>query len=394
MTEGVKKLNNTEIGRRLRVARESMNLTQANVAREINMARTTLISIEQGQRRIRINELQKLAALYKISANAILRDEVVCPDLVPRFRRLGQSTDTTVEEAIQILNVLVSAETELENALGIKRVKQYLPERQVLHGDIRERAEQNAQELRNWLGLGPGLILDIVSILEQRLGIRVYLRKIDSKISGLFAYGEDVGACILLNANHPIDRIRQSAAHELGHFYLARQRVEILTKDNVPNSREERYANHFARCFLTPAREVKERFANITAGQSHFTRRHVIILAHEGGVSREAMVRRLEELSLVKKGTWDWFLSNGGITDEQARQVLGDLPERHVGVSQSGRFVPPRLGLLVREASKRNLYSEGQFAQLLRLSRHEVREVLDGVEKEQEEANEISRLPN
>ena len=393
MANGIRRLSNTDVGRRLRTARESAALTQADVAREINMARTTLVSIEKGQRRVRIDELQKLAALYKTSANAILRHETVCPDLVPRFRRLRQSTNTAVEKAVQLLNGLVSAETELEAALGIKHARRYLPERQILPGDIKEQAEQNAQELRNWLGLGPGPILDIVSMLDQRLGIRVYIRKIDSKISGLFAYEESVGACVLLNANHPVDRIRQSAAHELGHFYSARQRVEIYTED-LPNSREERYADHFARCFLTPAREVKERFVNITAGQSHFTRRHVILLAHQNGVSREAMVRRLEELSLVKRGTWDWFLSNGGITDEQAREVLGNLPERHVSVLLSGGLVPPRLSLLAREVSKRNLYSESQLAQLLRLSRYEVREVLDGVENEQEEANEIFRLPN
>ena len=394
MTEGIKRLSNTDIGRRLRVKREAVPLTQADAARQINVARTTLVSIEQGQRRIRIDELQRLAALYETSANAILRDEAAYPDLVPRFRRLDRNTETAVEEAVQVLNGLVSAETELENTLGIKRARRYFPECQILPGGIREQAENNAQELRNMLGIGSGPILDMMSILDQRLGIRVYLRKIDSKISGLFAYEEDVGACMLLNANHPVDRIRQSAAHELGHFYSTRRQAEIFTEDNVPNSREERYANSFARCFLTPAREVKERFASITAGQSHFTRRHVILLACESGVSREAMVRRLEELSLVKKGTWGWFQSNGGITDEQARQVLGHLPEKHVNISLSGSLVPPRLGLLAREVSKRGLYSEGQLAQLLKLSRQEVREVLDGVETEQEEANEIFRLPN
>lgn len=394
MTKEVKKLTNTDIGKRLRIARETVGMTQAKAAKKINVARTTLLSIEQGQRRIRLDELQKLASLYGTSANAILRREAVYTNLVPRFRKLSQSTDTAIEEAVQILNGLVSAETELENALGIERVTLYIPERQILPGNVREQAEQNAQELRNWLGLGAGPILDVISILDQRLGIRVYIRKLDSKISGLFAYEEDIGACMLLNANHPVDRIRQSAAHELGHFYLMRRRAGILTEDSIPNSREERYANHFARCFLTPAREVKERFASITAGQSHFTRRHVILLAHQSGVSREAIVRRLEELSLVKEGTWNWFMSNGGITDEQERQVLGYLPERHVNVVLSGRLVPPRLGLLVREVSKRNLYSEGQLTRLLSLSHYEVRKILDGVEEEQEQADEISRLPN
>jgi len=32
------------------------------------------------------------------------------------------------------------------------------------------------------------------------------------------------------------------------------------------------------------------------------------------------MVRRLEELGLTRDGTWDWFATYGGITDEQAHQ--------------------------------------------------------------------------
>ena len=156
------------------------------------------------------------------------------------------------------------------------------------------------------------------------LGVRVYMRPLDSHVSGLFAYDEQVGACILLNANHPRERRAQSAAHELGHFVSSRQSPEVLYRDSQENSREERYANVFGRAFLTPARTVMLRFREITQGSSHLTRRHVILLAHTFGVSREAMVRRLEELKLTKPGTWDWFQAHGGITNEQARQVLGE----------------------------------------------------------------------
>ena len=80
----------------------------------------------------------------------------------------------------------------------------------------------------------------------------------------------------------------------------------------------------FARAFLTPARAVMTMFKEITAGATQLTRRHVILLAHTFGVSREAMVRRLEELGLTKSGTWDWFDHNGGITDQQVREVSGE----------------------------------------------------------------------
>ena len=227
---------------------------------------------------------------------------------------------------------------------------------------------------------------------DLQLGIRVYLRRLDGKVSGLFAYDEGVGACILLNANHPAARLRQTGVHEIAHFIATRKQPEILVEDEKFASREERYANYFARCFLTPARAARQRFAEVTAGQSHLTRRHIVLLAHAFGVSREAMVRRLEELGLAKEGTWDWFVANGGITNEQERKVLGALPERQLHPTAARGLVPPRLGLLMREAWKKELYSEGQLARLLRLDRHEIREVLDGVELEESEAHELFKL--
>lgn len=392
MNELVERLPDAVIGERLRIARESAKMTQAAAAKAVNVARTTIVAIEQGQRRVRLDELQKLAVLYDTSANAILRREAVHLDMVPRFQKLPQSGNDDIEAAARLLNELVRAEVELENALGIERVRNYPPERPLLPGDVRAQAEQDAQELRDWLGLGAGPVLDIVSILSLQLGIRVYIRRLSGKISGLFAYDETAGACILLNANHPADRLRQTGFHELAHFVATRKQPEVLIENESASSRDDRYADCFARCFLTPARAVRQRFAEITAGQSHLTRRHIILLAHAFGVSREAMARRLEELGLAKQGTWDWFVANGGITDEQAREVLGALPERALSPGEAYGHLPPRLALLAREAWKRGIYSEGQLARLLRLDRHEIREVLDGVEQEESEADELFKL--
>lgn len=390
MTDQVEKLSDQEIGKRLRLAREGAKFTQQEAADAVKIARTTLAVVELGQRRARLDELQKLATLYKTSANAILRREAVHLDMVPRFRKLAGSSDGAIEDAARLLNGLVRAEVELEDALGIERVRNYPPERPLLPGDVRTQAEQDAQELRDWLGLGAAPVLDILSLLDLQLGIRVYLRRLDSKVSGLFAFDDQVGACILLNANHPVERITQSGGHELGHFISTRRQTEILTTREKFLSREERYANTFARCFIAPARVVRQRFAEITAGQSHLTRRHVILLASATGLSREALVRRLEELSLVKQGTWDWFESNGSITDQQAREVLGELPSREPIVAQAQGLVPPRLSLLAGEAWRRGLYSEGQLARLLSLDRLELREMLDSVQTEESEANELS----
>ena len=54
----------------------------------------------------------------------------------------------------------------------------------------------------------------------MEMGVRVYVRRFDGRISGLFAYDEALGACMLINANHPRERRVQTAAHETGHLAL------------------------------------------------------------------------------------------------------------------------------------------------------------------------------
>ena len=393
MSVPAEQLTPIEIGERLRIAREVANKTQADAALAIDVARTTLIAIEQGHRRARLSEVQKLAKLYKTSVNAILRREAVHVDLSPRFRKLEIGRDVkAVDEAVTLLADLAKAEVELENLLGIKRVRNYPPERPLLPGDVRAQAEQDALELRQRLGLGFAAISDVVTLLEMELGIRVFVRRFDGRISGLFAYDDELGACILLNANHPRERRTQSAGHEMGHFISTRNKPEILHLEDEGNSREERYAHAFGRALLTPPRAVMQKFHEVTAGSSKLTRRHLIVLAHFFGVSREAITRRLEELGLTKTGTWDWFASNGGITDEQARQVLGDLTPQDTQKIEADRPMTLRLNLLAAEVHRRGLLSEGQLARLLRLTRVELRESLEGVESDETDSDGVVSL--
>lgn len=386
------KITSAEVGERLRIAREHAKITQADAASAIEVARTTLVAIEQGQRRVRTNELQRLSRLYGTTVNALMREEAVHVDLTPRFRRLPDSADATADAAVQLMSDLAMAEVELENLLGVKRVRNYPPERPILRGDVQTQAEQDALELRQRLGLGISPIPDIVTLLEMELGVRVYVRRFDGRISGLFAYDEALGPCMLLNANHPKERRTQTAAHECGHFVSTRRDPEILFKDEPETSREERYANAFGRALLTPARAVMHKFHEVISGSDRMTRRHIIVLAHFFGVSREAIVRRLEELKLVKSGTWDWFQANGGITDEQERQVLGDLSTPDTRKAEADRPTTLRLNLLAAEAYRQELLSEGQLARLLHLDRVELRGILTGPEIEGSETDGFSNL--
>src|ERR1019366_488536 len=132
----LEQISPVEVGEHLRVARESANIRQAAAAIAIGVARTTLVAIEQGERRARMAELQKLAKLYGTSINALLRREAVHVDLAPRFRKLG-ANDAAAAAAADLMTDLAKEEVELENLLGVKRTRNYPPERPLLRGDVR-----------------------------------------------------------------------------------------------------------------------------------------------------------------------------------------------------------------------------------------------------------------
>lgn len=379
--------NVVDVGRRLRISREVAGMSQAHAAANVKVARTTLVAIEKGQRAVRFAELRFLARQYGTSVNALLRRESVYTDLVPRFRKLPGCKDASWAEAVRLLADLVRAEVELENLLGITPPRNFPPQRLLLPGDVRAQAENDATELRQKLGLGLEPVRDLMSLLGLDLGIRVYVRPLAPQVSGLFAFDEQVGACMLLNATHPRERRVQSAARGLGHLVSNRHCPDVHYLAGGERACEERYATAFGRAFLTPARTVMQSFRDVMQGASQLTRRHVILLAHTFGVSREALVRRLEELDLTKPGTWDWFQANGGITNQQAGQVLGDLTGRDRDPIDSKCPTTHRLSLLAAEAWRQELLSEGQLARLLRLDRVQLCEILDGVETEGVDAN-------
>lgn len=390
-------LSTQEVGRRLKLARENARVRQERAAEKLKVSRPTLVSIEQGSRRIKIKELQILANLYGTSVNALLRREAVHTDLLPRFRKLNDTEDSDLKIAVELFNNLIRADVELENVLGIPRRKEYPQEHGFSEGDVEDLAERNAQLLRNYLGLGSGPIANIFSLIEFDLGIRLYQRRIPSKIAGLFTYDDMVGACILLNANHPMARRVQSAGHELGHFDATRSNPEVLELNEKFLSRDERYADAFGRAFLTPKETFAEHFHKIKqfCGSEKLTRKLVILLADKFNISREACVRRLEDLGLARKGSWEWFEKNDGITITDAVEVLGESARRQDSYKlDADRLLSHRMSLMVHAVWKRELMSEGQLSELLSISRIDLRKIVDEIEIDAEESNELFKLPD
>ncbi len=361
-----------EIGERLRVARSNAGLTQQKAADDLKLARTTLTAIEKGERRVRPDEFRDMVALYRISVNTFFQSDRAATELVPRFRALPGAGNEAAADAARLLSELAIAEFELERLLHIPLRRDYPPERRISSGDVRQQAEDAALETRQRLGLGLSPINDLVSLLELEVGIRIFIRPLkSSSISGLFVFDETLGACMLLNQNHPRERRAMTAAHEYAHFLSSRQQPDVLSEPTgSAQSREERFASAFAPSFLMPAAAIRRRFEDLRRETGRFSPRHLILLAHQFNVSEEALCRRLEDLNLVRAGMWE-SLSGRGFSGELVREVLGDK------VQAQQTPVSPRIWSLASEAYRRDLLSEGQIAQRLGMDRVNVRAMLD-----------------
>ena len=78
--------NERVLGANLRRAREARGMTQAEVAEQLGVARTTLVAIEQGSRRVRPEELVELASIYGREVSELLQERAPVPALGAELR--------------------------------------------------------------------------------------------------------------------------------------------------------------------------------------------------------------------------------------------------------------------------------------------------------------------
>ena len=154
------------LGRRLQAARKARHLTQQEVAKSLELARTTIIALEQGKRRIRPNELIQLARLYGGSVSQLVGPREFREDFSVQFRAAVAGAETRqaqeeLEQAIQSFQGLCEDYRHLERLDGASIARSY-PSQYAIDGVSPEvAAEDVASSERNRLGIGDGPILNL-----------------------------------------------------------------------------------------------------------------------------------------------------------------------------------------------------------------------------------------
>lgn len=377
-------INLQELGRNLQQARKHKGLTQLDAAERIGTARTTITAIEKGERRIKADELIKLAQAYGCQISDLVRARPAMESFAVQFRSAVQRTE---EDDLQIVQYIDEFESlcrdylELEEITGAKPFQNYPPEYEYRyeHLSTSQAAETIAQQERNRLGLGDAPLHSLREVLEQEVGLRIFYieMKPSNKFSAMYTYSEKLGGAIAVNRLHPEERRRFSLAHDYAHFLVHRAKAEVLMLDGYKRRPEsELFADRFAACFLMPTHGVIRNYNAIKASQTKFTLGNLLRLAHYYGVSFEAMTVRLEDLKLLPLGSLSAMQSKGvNVKEAKEKLKLPLLP----GYDD---LLPKRYQSLAVQAYREADISEGQLAHLLRVNRLQARELVASFEEE------------
>jgi Zn-dependent peptidase ImmA (M78 family)/DNA-binding XRE family transcriptional regulator len=284
----------TQIGHRLRSARERNGISQQAVADAMELPRTAVTNIESGSRSVSTLELTRLAQLYRCSPASFLDGVQQEEDASVVFMRALQGRDApTLRDAIDRVLLLCREGAALRRLLG-QEVEEDLPDyvgRLGKAGDAIRQGEQTAREERQRLGLGHAPIGNIAELLSGQ-GIWVAACHMPEEMSGLFAHDKRIGLAIVVNAWHGAVRRRFSYAHEYGHALFDRGEPFRITERANAEDLVEKRANTFAASFLMPADGIEDQLRRLDKGQP--SRKAQIVYDVANDAPTEAEIRPRE----------------------------------------------------------------------------------------------------
>ncbi len=359
---------------RLRLDRR---LTQEDLAAQAGLSRVALGKIERGAVVPRARTLNALAKALAVPVGELLTP--VRPLESVRFRARTQVHAR--EQILAEVSKWLDAYAELEAALDERSPFRF---EKAVAQSRRDNPEKTAEAARQAVGLGSEEpVRDICGLLEKN-GVKLLLLETNrDSFFGLSVGSRDHGPAVVVNTwdRISVERWIFTAAHELGHLLLHQDEYQ-RDATNLPTE-TEREADAFASEFLMPEAAFAAEWDE-TCGHSLLVR--VLKVKRIFRVSYKTVLYRLVESNRETSDVWRAFQGqHRGYFGKTLRKT--DEPDAlHKSEfawnwSRSGEpaglskhdCIEDRLSRLVRRALEEEHISLGRAADVLGLTRDEMR---------------------
>ena len=362
------------IGQRIRSVRERLHMTQEAVAERLGIPRSAVSEIETGKRELSATELFTLSLLFGEPAEHLLGlvESASEEDLVMLRADAVTATDRVA------LNRFVHKcreYQELEEITGERREPDLRTSRTILSAF--EQAWRLADEERKRLELGAAPAHQLIQVLEERVGIKVFFLELGDQISGASIRSPRFGPALLVNRGHVPGRRVFTAAHEFFHLLtegrVARSKgpeaIHVCTpnREGGRKDRADQLADQFAGRLLLPPEHFLEQLRALESKDGHVNPFDLNRVGQYFGVSTQAVFVQMAAQRLIP-----W---------EKAKQIYGDAEFQERLVKDRGEEVGPeprRFMLLAVKAFLMHQISRARLAELLDINVAQV----DGVIRE------------
>ena len=360
---------------RLRLDRR---LTQEDLATKAGLSRVALGKIERGTVVPRARTLNALAKALAVPVGELVTPVRSLESVRFRARAQVHAREQILAEVSKWLDAYAELEADLNERIPFRFEEGGATSRYRSH-------EKAAQAARRSVGLSPEApVRDICGLLEEN-GVKLLLLETHrDSFFGLSVGARDGGPAVVVNTwdRISVERWIFTAAHELGHLLLHPSEYQRGATD-LP-LQTEREADAFASEFLMPEAAFQREW-EATHGHSLLIR--VLKVKRLFRVSYKTVLYRLVESGRETSAVWRAFQA-------QHRNYFGktlrktDEPEaleksefawnwnrsgEPAGLSRHD-FIEGRLSRLVRRALEEERISLGRAAEILGLTRDEMRQ--------------------
>ena len=328
------------------LARESRGITQQDLAKKLGVTQGWLSRIEGGLRSVQKEDLMKFSEMLNYPPEFFfLEDKVYGPGLSELFHRKRQSVQnkliTTIYAQIGIRSLHIQ---RLLNGVNIGTV--YI--KHVELDDFEGNPADIARVVRASWRLPKGPIQNLVNVIEDARGIIIPFDFNSASIDAISHWQPELPPLFFINKFTPMDRVRFTLSHELGH---------IIMHQSYVNADIEHQADQFAAEFLMPEKEIRPYLADLSLEK-------LATLKQYWHVSMNALLHRASDL--------------GEITPRHARTLWTQLGKAGYRTREPRELdVPREKPSLLNEILQTYLvdmkYSVKELARYLCLFEHEIR---------------------